>query len=88
MIGRIGECPVGATSVIVAVSSAHRKESLEAVQYGIDCITKHTGAQINLMTRADIKARVPIWKKEFYEDGSMWKDNCEACHHTHHIKDI
>jgi len=68
LVHRIGEVPVGESSVIVAVSSSHRKESLEAVQYGIDTI----------------KERVPIWKKEFYEDGSVWKDNCEACHHHAH----
>jgi len=25
----------------------------------------------------EIKASVPIWKKEFYEDGSSWKENQE-----------
>eukprot|EP01112_Ceratiomyxa_fruticulosa_P004493 TRINITY_DN1502_c0_g1_i1.p1 TRINITY_DN1502_c0_g1~~TRINITY_DN1502_c0_g1_i1.p1 ORF type:complete len:193 (-),score=42.55 TRINITY_DN1502_c0_g1_i1:203-781(-) len=65
---RIGEVGVGETSVIVAVSSVHRKEGLEAVSYGID----------------EIKAWAPIWKKEYYEDGSMWKDNCESCHHHQH----
>ena len=44
---------------IVAISSAHRKDSLEAVQFAID----------------ELKATVPIWKKELYEDGSEWKEN-------------
>jgi molybdopterin synthase catalytic subunit len=44
------------------VSSAHRREALEATQFGID----------------ELKATVPIWKKEFYEDGSTWKANKEA----------
>jgi len=39
--------PIGEASVIIAVSSAHRKNSLEAVQYCIDTL----------------KATVPIWKK-------------------------
>ena len=39
--------PVGEASVIVAVSSAHRRDSLAAVEYGIDTL----------------KAKVPIWKK-------------------------
>lgn len=26
----------------------------------------------------ELKARVPIWKKEFFEDGSMWKENAES----------
>jgi molybdopterin synthase catalytic subunit len=41
---------------VVAVSSAHRKESLEACKYGIE----------------NIKSRVPIWKKEISESGSSW----------------
>ena len=26
----------------------------------------------------ELKAKVPIWKKEFFEDGSMWKENAES----------
>jgi len=44
---RLGLCPVGEASVIIAVSSAHRRESLDAVSYAIDTL----------------KANVPIWKK-------------------------
>jgi molybdopterin synthase catalytic subunit len=58
---RIGEVPVSEASVIIAVSSVHRKESLEAVQFAID----------------ELKASVPIWKKEYYADGSIWKENQE-----------
>lgn len=51
------------SSVIVAVSSEHRQESLEAVSYLID----------------GLKAKVPIWKKELYNDGSSdWKKNKEC----------
>lgn len=51
------------SSVIVAVSSEHRRESLEAVSYLID----------------GLKAKVPIWKKELYNDGSSdWKRNKEC----------
>jgi hypothetical protein len=25
----------------------------------------------------ELKARVPIWKRELYEDGSAWKENSE-----------
>lgn len=72
MAHRTGEVPVGDASVIIAVSSCHRKDSLEAVQYAID----------------ELKATVPIWKKEYYEDGSVsWKENAECCfpktHHDH-----
>ncbi|CAH3022565.1 unnamed protein product [Porites evermanni] len=55
--------PIGEASVIIAVSSAHRKNSLEAVQYCIDTL----------------KATVPIWKKEVYEQGEpKWKENSEC----------
>lgn len=26
----------------------------------------------------ELKATVPIWKKEFFEDGSQWKENDES----------
>jgi len=62
---RLGIVPVIDTSVIVAISSVHRRESLEAVHFAID----------------EIKAKVPIWKKEYYEDGTSfeWKENSECC---------
>ena len=47
---RIGLVPVKETSVIIAISSAHRKDGLEAVHWAID----------------NLKANVPIWKKETY----------------------
>lgn len=64
IVHRIGEVPICETSVAIVISSPHRKESLEAIQYGIDTL----------------KATVPIWKKEIYEDGSYsWKENSECC---------
>lgn len=27
-----------------------------------------------------LKTDVPIWKKEFFEDGSIWKENSESLH--------
>lgn len=60
---RLGLVPVTESSVIVCVSSPHRADSLAAVSYGIDAL----------------KAKVPIWKKEVYEDGTKsWKENCEC----------
>lgn len=60
---RLGEVPITEASVIIAVSSPHRQESLEAVHYAID----------------SLKATVPIWKKEIYEEGeSVWKENKEC----------
>ncbi|XP_077867007.1 molybdopterin synthase catalytic subunit-like [Saccoglossus kowalevskii] len=63
IIHRIGIVPVMDASVIIAVSSVHRKESVEAVHYCID----------------SLKSSVPIWKKEVYGDGSCnWKENKEC----------
>uniref|UniRef100_A0A803VZX1 Molybdopterin synthase catalytic subunit n=1 Tax=Ficedula albicollis TaxID=59894 RepID=A0A803VZX1_FICAL len=54
--------PITEASVIIAVSSPHRVESLEAVTYCINTL----------------KASVPIWKKEIYEDEYSWKENKEC----------
>eukprot|EP00039_Didymoeca_costata_P018381 m.333216 g.333216 ORF g.333216 m.333216 type:complete len:171 (+) comp17099_c0_seq1:109-621(+) len=60
MIHKIGSCPVGQISVIIAVSSPHRAEAMQAVTFGIDTL----------------KEKVPIWKKEVYEASSpVWKQN-------------
>lgn len=60
---RLGLVPVAESSVILAVSSEHRRESLDAVSFLID----------------SLKAKVPIWKKEVYTDGSGdWKKNKEC----------
>ncbi|RKO91973.1 Molybdopterin biosynthesis MoaE, partial [Blyttiomyces helicus] len=56
---RTGTVPVGEESVIIAASSPHRRDALEAVGWMID----------------ELKRTVPIWKKEVYEDGSVWKGN-------------
>ena len=56
-VHRTGYVQVGEISVIVAVTSEHRKEAFEACSYGID----------------NIKKRCPIWKKEEMESGdSEW----------------
>lgn len=63
ILHRLGVVPLLEASVIVAVSSVHRKESLEAVQFCID----------------SLKASVPIWKKEIYAEGDGdWKENKEC----------
>lgn len=60
---RIGEVPISKASVVIAVSSPHREESLRAVEYAINVL----------------KTTVPIWKKEIYETGqSEWKENKEC----------
>jgi molybdopterin adenylyltransferase len=59
---RTGEVPVKESSVIIAVSSAHRSDSLECCAWAIN----------------ELKATVPIWKKEFFEGGEVWKENAES----------
>jgi molybdopterin synthase catalytic subunit len=53
---RTGKVALGETSLVVAVSSEHRKEAFSACEYSI----------------IRIKEIVPIWKKEYYEDGEIW----------------
>lgn len=63
---RLGFVPIKESSVIIAISSPHRQDSLEAVQFAID----------------ELKRSVPIWKKEIYggeyEGTAMWKENKEC----------
>ncbi|KAK4275709.1 hypothetical protein QN277_018747 [Acacia crassicarpa] len=58
---RLGTVPVGEISVFVAVSAVHRADALEACRFLID----------------ELKAAVPIWKKEVYTNGEVWKENSE-----------
>ena len=56
LVHRLGEMAVGEASVFIGVASPHREEGFAACRFLIDAI----------------KAQVPIWKKEFYDDGSAW----------------
>lgn len=68
VVHRFGEMPVGASSIYITVSSPHRPEGFAALRFLID----------------QIKKDVPIWKKEFYEDGeSGWLHPEEGCCHRH-----
>jgi molybdopterin synthase catalytic subunit len=59
---RLGVVRVTEASVVIAVSSPHRREALAAVSYAIDTL----------------KSTVPIWKLECYEgDDRIWKENSE-----------
>jgi molybdopterin synthase catalytic subunit/molybdopterin converting factor small subunit len=55
---RLGRLEVGETSVLIAVTSAHRAAAFEACRWLIDTL----------------KAKVPIWKKEHFVDGAVWTD--------------
>ncbi|MGA2629610.1 MAG: molybdenum cofactor biosynthesis protein MoaE [Terriglobia bacterium] len=58
MIHRLGRLEIGETSVAILVTSAHRRAAFEACRYAIDRL-KHI---------------VPIWKKEYFEDGAVWAE--------------
>jgi len=59
-IHRVGRLEIGEIAVWVGVISGHREEAFRACRYIID----------------EVKARVPIWKKEQYRDGaSEWIEN-------------
>ena len=52
----VGDLKIGEIPVIIAVSSPHREAAFKACQFAIDTLKK----------------TVPIWKKEFFEDGEVW----------------
>jgi MoaE-MoaD fusion protein len=58
LIHRLGRLEIGETSVLIAVVSAHRAAAFEACRWLIDTL----------------KRTVPIWKKEYFEDGAVWAD--------------
>lgn len=53
---RIGTLYPGEIAVIIAVSAAHRDAAFQACRFAID----------------QLKERVPIWKREVFEDGAVW----------------
>ena len=53
---RTGPLELGETAVVIAVAARHRDQAFAACRYVID----------------ELKARAPIWKKEFYRDGAEW----------------
>ena len=57
-IHRLGNIRVGETSIMIGVSSEHRKDAFEACKYVID----------------NVKTRVPIWKKEISDENQKWVD--------------
>jgi molybdopterin synthase catalytic subunit len=58
IIHRLGRLEIGETSVLIVVSSAHRAAAFDACRWLIDTLKK----------------TVPIWKKEYFEDGAVWAD--------------
>jgi molybdopterin converting factor subunit 1 len=58
LVHRLGRLEIGETSVLIVVASAHRGPAFEACRWMIDTLKK----------------TVPIWKKEYFEDGAVWAD--------------
>jgi molybdopterin synthase catalytic subunit len=58
MVHRLGRLEIGETSVFIAVSAPHRAAAFDACRFAIDTL----------------KRTVPIWKKEYFEDGAVWAD--------------
>jgi molybdopterin converting factor subunit 1 len=56
MVHRLGRLEIGETSVLIVVASAHRAAAFDACRWLIDTL----------------KRTVPIWKKEYFEDGAVW----------------
>jgi molybdopterin synthase catalytic subunit len=56
IVHRTGRTDIGETSVVISVSAPHRRAAFEACEWAI----------------RELKRTVPIWKKEFFEDGSVW----------------
>ena len=54
LVHRLGDLVVGDTSVALALSSGHRRESFEASRHIME----------------ELKKRLPVWKHERYADGS------------------
>ena len=66
IVHRTGRLEIGETSVVVSVAAPHRRAAFEACEWAIK----------------ELKRTVPIWKKEFYEDGEVWVEGEGAPEHT------
>lgn len=62
IVHRLGEVPVTEPTVVIATATPHRAACYSASRFALEAL----------------KSRVPIWKKEIYEDGSAWKPNAPA----------
>lgn len=68
---RLGWVKVGEASVVMAISSPHRRDGQQAVQHCIE----------------QLKANVPVWKKEVYDtQEASWKENAECPWSSHRTK--
>ena len=56
IVHRLGRLEIGEASVLIVATANHRRDAFSACQFAIDTLKK----------------TVPIWKKEFFEDGEVW----------------
>ena len=56
IVHRLGKLEIGETSIVISVSSPHRKAAFETCEWLIK----------------ELKRTVPIWKKEVYTNGEVW----------------
>ena len=61
---RTGMLAIGDVAVVVAAAAPHRDEAFAACRDGIELI----------------KARVPVWKKEWGPSGAFWVEPCGTGH--------
>ncbi len=59
IVHRVGRLEIGEASVVIAVSSPHRLDAIEACHFAIE----------------RLKQTVPVWKKEYWEGGEVWIEN-------------
>lgn len=62
VLHRTGRLEIGETSLLIAVSCGHRAQSFEGGRWLVD----------------EVKKRVPVWKKEVWEDGAEWIEGPES----------
>jgi molybdopterin synthase catalytic subunit len=62
VLHRTGKLEIGETSLLIAISSAHRAAAFEGGQWLVDTVKK----------------TVPIWKKEVWEGGEAWVEGPES----------
>ncbi len=78
-VHRLGRVEISGCAVVVITGAGHRKEAYEANRFIID----------------RVKNEVPVWKHEFFADGtSEWGQNCDCAagahehNHKHHHEEI
>lgn len=65
---RIGRLTIGDTAVAIVVAAAHREAAFAACRFAIE----------------EVKRRVPIWKREFFQDGTVeWVGDERGSYATH-----